>query len=529
MPSKAKEQLMRSVAGVALASGLLISNAAIAGEVALKSTDGTLDLVGELVSFKDDIYTIRTSLGDLSISASQVRCEGESCPTFDVAADVTITGSDAIGLGVMPLLMSGFAATMDADAELTSTAKGETIATLISDGGFGDEIGSYKVSATSDNDAFRALLDGAAKVGMSSRRITKDEARALRSAGAGNMVSPSQERIIAVDSMVVVTHPDNPISELTIEQMRGVFSGQIDNWNELGGPDKDINVVMHQEDSASYDYFMSYLFGASKPSFLPAAIGSDSQQISNVVYRDKNAISFLGYSFLRGAKAVSLVNECGIATQADAFSAKTEEYDLSRRMYLYNRSDNLDEQSQALLDFAISEEADGVIGKSGFIDLGISRRGMGEGSPRARSMATAASAYDAGYETEIMQEMLSEMGSYDRLSTTFRFRTGSSKIDERGRLDMQRLIDMLENAPQGTEVSFVGFTDSVGAFDANRNLSLSRARAILDEVQKAAAGRLAHVDMRTAGYGEIAPSACNISDRGKAINRRVEVWIANKS
>lgn len=529
MPNKARGQLKRSVAGLAIASGLVFSQAAFAGEVALKSTDGTLDLVGELVSFKDDVYTIRTTLGDLSISASQVRCEGEACPTFDITADVSITGSDAIGLGVMPLLMSGFAATMDADAELTSTDKGQSLATLIGDGGFGDEIGSYLVSATTDDDAFKALLDGSASIGMSSRRITKDEARALRADGAGNMVSPNQERIIAVDSMVVITNPQNPVAELTIEQLRGIFSGQITSWSELGGEDRDINVVMHQDGSASYEYFMEYLYGDGRPTFLPAAIGADSQQISNVVYRDRNAISFVGYSFLRGAQSVSLINECGIATQADAFSAKTEEYDLSRRMYLYNRSDNLDPRSAALLDFAISEAADGVIGKSGFIDLGILRRTQGEDSARARAMIAEASAYDAGYETEIMQEMLGEMGDYDRLSTTFRFRTGSSKIDERGRLDMQRLIDLLEDAPSGTEVSFVGFTDSVGAFDANRRLSLSRASAVLDEVERVAGDRLAHVNMKTAGYGEVAPSACNVSDRGKAINRRVEVWISNKS
>ena len=124
-----------------------------------------------------------------------------------------------------------------------------------------------------------------------------------------------------------------------------------------------------------------------------------------------------------------------------------------------------------------------------------------------------------------MQEMLEKMVAFDRLSPTFRFRTGSSKLDERGRLDMSRLIEYLETAPTGTEVNFVGFTDSVGAFEANRSLSFGRASSILDEVRQMAEGRLDHVQMRTAGFGEVAPSACNISDRGKSINRRVEVWI----
>ncbi|MDJ0638154.1 MAG: phosphate ABC transporter substrate-binding/OmpA family protein [Paracoccaceae bacterium] len=489
-----------------------------------------MNLVGEFVDFKDDNYIIRTALGDLRISASRVRCEGAACPTFDnVAADVSITGSDTIGLGMMPLLMTGFAATMDADAELTNTGDGQTLATLVGDGGFGDEIGSYLVSATSDNEAFQALLDGYATVGMSSRRITKDEARALRAAGAGNMVSPDQERIVAVDSMVVVTHPDNPVGELTIDQLREIFSGQISNWKELGGRDKKINVIASPEGSASHEFFMSYLFDGETPAFQPAGVATDDQHAANTVYRDANAIGYVGYAFQRGAKPITVVNECGIPTTPDAFSAKTEEYALNRRMYLYNRADNLDERSRAFLDFAISDQADGVIGKSGFIDLGIARRTQDTVDGRVASLKAEAEAYDADFEAGVVQEMLDEMVKHDRLSTTFRFRTGSSRIDERGKLDMQRLINYLEDAPDGTKVTFVGFTDSVGAFEANRRLSLGRAGAVMDEVRKSAGDRIAHVELATAGFGEVAPSACNVTERGKAINRRVEVWISEES
>lgn len=530
MASRLVSQLKTSAAGVALASGLMFSSAAVADQVTLKSADGTVNLVGDFIDFVDDNYIIRTALGDLRISASRVRCEGAACPTFDnVTADVAIAGSDAIGLGMMPLLMTGFAASMDADAELTNTADGQTLATLIGDGGFGDEIGSYLVSATNDSDAFSALLDGFAKVGMSSRRITKEEARALRDSGAGNMVSPNQERIVAVDSMVIVTHPSNPVNELSIDQLRGVYSGQITNWRQLGGPDRRINVVARPQDSASFEFFNGYLFGDETPNFLPQAIAEDDQEMSNVVYLDRNAIGYVGYAFQRGAQPVTLINECGIAAQPDAFSAKTEEYDLSRRMYLYNRSDNLDEPSQAFLDFVVSPEADGVIGKSGFIDLGIVRRAQDLTDPRAVSLAAEAAAYDAGFEANVMREMLEKMDDYDRLSTTFRFRTGSSRLDERGMLDLQRLVDYLERVPSGSEVTFVGFTDSVGAFEANRQLSFGRAGAVLDEVRRVAGDRLSHIEMKTTGYGEVAPSACNITDRGKSINRRVEVWISKDS
>jgi len=491
----------------------------VAGEVTLKSTDGTINVTGELVEVVDDAYIIQTALGDLRISASRVLCEGESCPQFDdVTADVTIAGSDSIGLGMMPLLMNGYAGTLDADVEQVNTAEGQALSTLIGDGGFGDEIGAFLVSATDDNNAFEALLDGSATIGMSSRRITKDEARALRAAGAGSMIDPNQERIIAVDSMVVVTHESNSVTQLSKEQLQGIFSGQITNWSEVGGDDHVINVIAHEAGSASSEFFMSYLFDEERPDFLPQGIAKDDQTLSNVLYSDKHAIGYLGYAFQRGAKPLTLVNECGIATRPDAFSAKTEEYTLNRRMYLYSRADTADANSQAFLDFVVSEAADGVIGKSGFIDLGIQSR-----SP---SLAAEAARYDAGFEGEVMREMLTAMENNDRLSTTFRFRTGSSKIDERGKLDMARLVEYLAAAPAGTTATFVGFTDDVGAFEANRNLSIGRAASVAEEVVQLAGNQLDHIEFASLGYGEIAPSACNVTERGRGINRRVEVWIS---
>jgi phosphate transport system substrate-binding protein len=139
------------------------------------------------------------------------------------------------------------------------------------------------------------------------------------------------------------------------------------------------------------------------------------------------------------------------------------------------------------------------------------------------------SRYDVGFEGEVMGDMLAKMDEYDRLSTTLRFRTGSSKIDERGRLDMQRLIAYLQNAPANTKIAFVGFTDDVGPFDANQRLAVERAGAVMNELLAVAGDQLNGVEMTTAGFGEVAPSACNISDRGRGINRRVEVWISDST
>ncbi len=503
----------------------MLPTSVLADEVTLKSADGTVNIVGEFIDFSDDNYVIRTGLGDLRIAASRVRCEGEACPVFDTAsADVQIIGSDTVGLGMMPLLISGYASYLDAEASIVTTEKqGEILANFIGEGGFGDEIGSYLVTSTSSSDAFKTLLDGSAQIGMASRRIKPAEARSLRDTGAGNMVSPQQEHIIAVDSLVVITHPDNPVADLTMAELAGIYAGEITNWSEVGGNDAPIVMISRHDGSGTRSVFEERVFGEAEPTLVASAkIATDSSEMAAMVNADENAIGFVGYAFQRGAKALSLVNECGISMTPDAFSAKTEEYALQRRLYLYNRADNLDEATAAFIKYAVSDEADGVIAKSGFIDLGIKTREQSLDGPRARMLLDPT--VDA-FEGGVMREMLSQMVDYDRVSTTFRFRTGSSKLDGRGLVDMARLTDYLEDMPEGTKVAFVGFTDTVGAFESNRALSIGRAEQVMKELAAFGGDRLSGITFSASGYGEIAPSACNTAENGRAINRRVEVWI----
>jgi phosphate transport system substrate-binding protein len=81
--------------------------------------------------------------------------------------------------------------------------------------------------------------------------------------------------------------------------------------------------------------------------------------------------------------------------------------------------------------------------------------------------------------------------------------------------------------PAPPEFAVVGFTDSDGSFDANMALSVSRAEQVEQALRRVAGERLDGVEIVTRGYGELSPTACNDENTGKAINRRVEVWIRN--
>lgn len=507
-----------------LVAGILaVPTVSFASSVTLKSTDGSVNMSGELVAFNENTYTIRTDTGELRVSAERVHCEGNGCPVIETGeVDLIIGGSDTVGEGMMPLLLQGMAAHQDADAVITATARrGEIVAELVGDQGFGDPMGKFQVTPSTSEEGFRKLGRGEIEIAMAERRVSPDEVKVLERAGAGNMVSAGQEHVIAVDSLIVIVHPNNPVQKLSVDQLAGIYSGTIRNWSQVGGPNAPISVFDRDLQSDSREVFSEVALGGKPLQGSHVEKVDTATAMANAVTSDENAIGFVGFAFQRGAKPVSLVNECGMTMTPDSFTARTEEYALQRRLYLYNRS-RLSTEAQSLLDYATSPDADDIIQKAGFIDLGVDRRAQTFDSDRAASLLEPAKNLR---EANIMRDMLKKMVDFDRLSSTFRFNTGSSDLDERARLDMERLTTYLESLDKGTEVLLVGFTDQVGTFTNNYNLSLRRSATVLEQLQDYAGNRLDHVTMATTGYGELAPTACNISARGKEINRRVEVWV----
>ncbi|MFQ1701417.1 phosphate ABC transporter substrate-binding/OmpA family protein [Loktanella agnita] len=509
---------------VALLGAMVLGGMASADIVRLKSVDGTINLEGELISFSDDYYLMQTPLGDLRVSSSRVSCEGPGCPSIgQVEADVFIGGADTVATGLMPLLLAGFATHTDAEAQTQSTQNsGEIATTLVGGRGFGDTIGTYMVNSGTSADAFNGLRDGSLQVGLSSRRITNEETRMLAAAGAGNMVDPDQEHIVAIDGLVLVVNPSNPVDALSIQDVADIYTGRITNWSQLGGSNMPIEVVT-QQDSGTNAVFEVGIFGDSAAPITSNSV-STSDNIAASIYVNDNpgAIAYVGFAFKRGQKPLTLISECGIGTTPDAFSIKTEEYSLFRRLYMYTSANNTDPLVEDLVDYATSSAAGNVILRSGFIGLDVEKVAQGANGPRAQRIRNSG---QSNLENRIVDSMLGNMATMDRLSPTFRFATGSVQLDPRGERDLERLVDYLQTVPNGTEITFVGFADSVGAFSSNLALSEGRADRIRSALLNRGGSALSNVTIRSTGYSEIAPAACNTSEQGRRINRRVETWV----
>ncbi len=490
----------------------------IADGIALTTTDGSVNVVGEFVKFEEGYYIVKTDLGEMRIAASQVLCEGEDC--LPLAPQIKIAGSDIIGLELMPQLIAGYASSMNATADMQAEDAQTTLSIVEPNGA---TRASYQVTSTTSNDAFEALSAGEAEIGMTSRKISPAEARVLNRAGAGDMADPEREHIVAVDSVVAITHPDNPVDTLSVDDLEKIYSGQIRNWSRLGGPDLPIVLVSREDGSGIRSALEEGLFAGKRARVANGAlIATDTKTAVSMVNKNPGALGYVSSAFKGDTKPMSLVNECGMTLTPDAFSAKTEEYAFQRRLYLYNRGDNLSEDAASFLDYATSAEADALVSEAGFTNFGVAVREQPLDGARARAMFNP---NVQGYEMETIHKMLLSMMDHDRLSTTFRFRTGSTTLDARGQVDMDRLTTYLEEMPAGTKVVFVGFSDNVGSFSKNRDLSEGRAEQVKKALAAFAGDRLKGISLAHTGYGEVAPTACNTAEKGRRMNRRVEVWI----
>jgi len=544
----------------ALAAGLTVLSlsvpfSAMAGHVRLVSLDGAVELSGELIGFEDGKYILSAGDGTYRIPVENVTCVGDACPVIgfgdvefhsenddaahlsddDFAAmventsgvvggsaatalreRVRLSGSDSLGQSLMPVLMSGYAEHIGGG--FTNTAP-SFLVNSARDG----EI-EFNVNPALSTAAFLSLLDGSADIGMSTRRIRPDEARLLASSGAGNMNAADQEQVIGVGALVMIAHPDINVEIIGAKQIGKMYAGQITNWRQVGGPDLPIVRFDRQADSGPGALFNHQMYVN-----LNFARGEGVRQMESnqamiaAVNSTPGAIGFVEFAAAENVNSLAFKSKCGIVFRPNAFAIKAEEYPFLTRLYLYNRQDHVSNAAQSFLDFAVSSDADEFVSEAGFIGLGILRTSQNAVNGRLGALMQADLANN---ERALSGELALDLLNYDRLSSTFRFGSGSSQLDNKALADLDRLINYLATQDGNIEVVLAGFADTDGGFAMNQRLSASRARTVMSALTRAGAGRLGgNISVATRGYSELSPAVCNLSPKAKGINRRVEVWL----
>jgi phosphate transport system substrate-binding protein len=410
-----------------------------------------------------------------------------------------LSGSNTIGETLIPALAEAFLKSRGATG--VHTVAGDkpqekiVLGTLPGDG----FASSIKVAAHGSATAFTSLADKSCDIGMSSRRIKSEEASKL--ASLGDMLAPASEHIVGLDGIAVIVNGSNPVNELSKDEIMRIFTGESANWPKSGSSHGGAKIYARDDKSGTYDTFKSLVL-SGKPLAANARRFENSDELSDAVAHDPNGIGFIGLPFIHSAKAVAISEKGTRALLPTRLTVATEDYSLSRRLYLYTPATSANQFTRAFIDFSLSKQGQEVVAANGFVAQNIAAESqvISEKAPAEYKRLTR---------------------NAERLSLNFRFQAGQAVQDNKAQVDMDRVVALIsDRGVTGDRILLLGFADSVGTPDTNRALSLNRARIIENQLVQRGIKPAA-----VQGFGSELPVASNDTADGREKNRRVEIWI----
>ncbi len=496
-----------------------------AQDVALRSRDGAIELDGTLLGFDGEFYRIQTQYGELTVDGSGVTCDGPGCPSLiDYVAELSVSGSAMAGSVLMPALIEGFARRNGLTAEREATDPTH-FSYLLRQPDTGRLVGRFGFRITNTDEGFADLLADEADVVMALREIRPNEVRLARDAGLGNLLEPNRSRVLALDAMVPVVSAANTVQSISLVQLAQVAGGTLTNWRDLGGPDAP--VVLHLRDARS-GLFQGFEDRVLRP--LRFTLREDvvrhasNAELAEAVSKDPFGLGIASFSELGASRPLVLSGRCGFSLRSTKRNIKTEDYPLTAPIFLYLPARRLPALAREFLAYVRSGPAQIVIRRAGFVDQAPEEVPLDMQGDR---LANAVMVAQGQQGLEQVQRMVSVLAPLRRLTTSFRFETGSARLDAQSRSNVQQLAQALEDGTyDARHLLFVGFSDGDGAADANLAIARRRAEAVREAVlMTAETVDKKQLDLATEAFGETMPMACEDTDWGRQVNRRVEVWV----
>ena len=195
--------------------------------------------------------------------------------------------------------------------------------------------------------AIKCVNAGIADIGMCSKQLNKNY--------------DFTEYELGREGIVVAVHPSNNISDLTTEEIKGIFDGNVTNWNQLGGENKPINVFVREEGSGTLDAFKTTVM--NKTPILNEAIVLNSQgSIKQSIEQDTSSIGIVSFSYLdENIKAVSVDG-----TYPSEESIADGSYMIQRPFLLLIKEDSTNE-TQNFINWLNSSQAKEVLDENRII------------------------------------------------------------------------------------------------------------------------------------------------------------------
>ncbi len=214
-----------------------------------------------------------------------------------------------------------------------------------------------------------ALVSGTCDIANSSRKMRPRE---YASAKERNLVI--KEFAVARDGLSIIIHPSNPVKSLTVQQVAGIYTGAITNWNQVGGPNLKIVASGRDPSSGTYGFFQEDVLKNARYRADMISTPSNNAIASNVA-SDPGGIGYVGVAYAKAFEGARKVNEIPVAfakgqapVEPTDANVKSGKYPISRYLYNYTRGNPTGLVKQ-YLDFVRGREGQAIVEKVGYVPL----------------------------------------------------------------------------------------------------------------------------------------------------------------
>jgi phosphate transport system substrate-binding protein len=230
---------------------------------------------------------------------------------------------------------------------------------------------SISVTGGGSGTGITALITKTVDIANASREIKPEELDAARAAG----LDP-QEFVIARDAIAVIVNPENPVDHLTLEQLSGIYRGEINNWQEVGGEDRPIVRLSRETNSGTHVYFLEAVvrLGDSKDKTIFSSdtlLLPSSEGIIAEVRDNPNAIGYDGLGYVTDEVKMVAISSLDTPDEFILPSAETvtnNTYVISRSLYMYTQNTPTGVVKD-YLDWILSPEAQQIVADLGFVPV----------------------------------------------------------------------------------------------------------------------------------------------------------------
>ena len=214
------------------------------------------------------------------------------------------------------------------------------------------------ISGGGSGNGIKALIDKTTDIANSSRAIKKEEMDQAKAKGSDPM-----EFVVAYDCIVPVVHTSNPLKNITVDQLKALYKGEIRNWKEIGGSDKPVVIISRDTSSGTYEVWEEKVMKKERV-FPGALLQASNGAIVQAVSKNPNAIGYIGLGYIDNSVKMLSVN--GITGSKETTLNKT--FPVSRPLYMYTPVKPAGEIKK-FMDFMISNKGQKLVEEEGFIPL----------------------------------------------------------------------------------------------------------------------------------------------------------------